>query len=553
MKRFKWWVIECMASLIVISSYLNKDIRASADELSTEDYWVFFCSVASALISIFGILACIFPQEHNVCRVESILVWLIVILWTVTSIVAIIGPFRLEDGNTLFSSYRFISFHPNVYFFSLWCLMVAMLMMASWYKEFIYSGKEWSTSTQWILLGAMSFYTMLSALSFRDGILFAQLTNSTGSNITRVDLIAMIDSLTMGNAPMDNVTVGNVIIGNLTNGKETNENETDPMFIVFQAMIDAGIIETLTPCEKTSIYNCVRINYAIGLSAVSAVISCFMTPWQGTNPTCQIDISIVLYIFWLSGLVLLTVAPGPATRAGNLYFGIYICYFLTLSILIASTTCAPSMKSEKKQNIVDLERNESSDSVKRGDLWQAAYGKLERNKRKERERSDSYGSLFDIPEEWDILRESRIKEGLGEYTNEESDYGLITSQTPEGRVEEMTSSTLAITRLFQEERDEDMNDSGVARQTYTDSKDWKHRVGRLQLWCVLLTMAIVVTYTLTQYKIAQSQIVYTITSVSILVSCVGIVTCLRTSRLSNIIQILSVSFYDKLVRPIINT
>ena len=556
MKRFKWWVIECTASLIIISSYITiKDSTVSIDELASEDYWVIYCSIVSVIISILGLLACIFPQEHNVCRVESILVWLMVILWTTSTIVAIIGPFRQEAKKTLFSSYSFLSFQPNVYFFSLWCLMVSLLMIASWFKEFVYSGNEWSTSTQWILLGAMSFFAMLSAINFRDETIFAHFTNSTESKITRDNLIATIKSLTIGNATMDNVTVGNLMIGNLTNGYLTNGNqsngtEIDPLSTIFEALIDAAIVETLPPCEK-NMYSCVRINYAIGLSAVSAVVACFMTPWKGTTPTCQTDISIVLFIFWLSSIVLLTVPPGPAIRAGNLYFGIYICYFLTLSILITSATCVASTKKSRKKQNNDLESNESSESVKRGDLWQAAYGKLERYSRMERDRSDSYGSLFDTPEEWDDRHESRIKEGPDEYPSDMENcssqtLGRVESQTL-GRVEEVNTS-----RLFQEERDVDMNDSGLARQTNVDPKDWKRRVRRLELWCVLLTMSIVVTYTFRHHEVLRPRLVYTVLSISIFISCVGIGTCLRTSRISNSIQILSVSFYYGLLRDLIN-
>lgn len=108
MKRFKWWAVECITSLIVIVSYLAyKDIRkaGSRDDFNEEDYWIFFNSIFSVFLSLLGVVACIFPQEHNVCRLESILVWLLVICWSTTSIVAIVGPYTPSEQ--LLTNYRF--------------------------------------------------------------------------------------------------------------------------------------------------------------------------------------------------------------------------------------------------------------------------------------------------------------------------------------------------------------------------------------------------------------------------------------------------------------
>ena len=108
MKRFKWWVAECIASLIVVVSYVAyKDIRkaGSGEDFNQEDYWVFFNSVLSVFLSLLGVAACIFPQEHNVCRLESILVWLIVICWSTAAIVAIVGPYTPSEQ--LLTNYRF--------------------------------------------------------------------------------------------------------------------------------------------------------------------------------------------------------------------------------------------------------------------------------------------------------------------------------------------------------------------------------------------------------------------------------------------------------------
>jgi hypothetical protein len=631
MKRFKWWTVECIVSLIVIVSYVaHKDIRKaeSGDGFNQEDYWVFYNSVLSVFLSLLGVVACIFPQEHNVCRLESILVWLIVICWSATAIVAIVGPytpseqlltnyrfsklnngewqstiakkkfnFRLRSYFSLFSAFliqKKVTFHPNVYFFSLCSMIVSMIMMASWYREFVFTGNDWSASTQWILLGAMSFYVMLSGIAFRDADLFINITDySLGFDLTKQDIVELIRNLMIGddggmniiplgnftdddfislemdNRTMDaNLTVGNVTINNL---KIDNYNQTNELFPIFQSLIQDGILEALPPCQ-TDIFSCIRINYAIGLGAASAVVACVMTMWKGTSPKCQNDVAIVLFIFWFSALILLTVSPGPATRAGNLYFGIYFCYFLTLNILITSTT------SIKKPNIV-LERN-STESIRRGDVWKSAYGKLERSKKKEIKRSESYGSLFDAPEEWDENHDVRIKErhhsdkmddsnvpatcrqirahgkhevevtDSGITINQEDELnsgatGLNSSQIIQGHSDEVNSPDFRMTssRIIQEALNGVLgNDSRrSAPQTYDDVKDWKRRVHRLELWCILLTTAIGIMYTLPRKKLARPMTGYVIASVSIIASCVGLVTSLRTSKLSNFLQTFSVS------------
>jgi hypothetical protein len=283
------------------------------------------------------------------------------------------------------------------------------------------------------------------------------------------------------------------------------------------------------------VYSCYRIQYAIGLSAATAVVACFMAPMKGNSHTCQVDISIVLFLLWLSGLSILTVSPGPATRVGNLYVGIYICYFLVLSIFISSVTCSVSTKNTKNEEDIDIERNEH---IGRGDLWEAAYGKLERNKQKERDRSDSCDSLFEELEQWDDWDEQHGNQmSLPQHANNVSNYGFISRRL---NINESRASTFNLTSILRV-WDEAMIDSSLGRQGYEKPKDWEHRVGRLRLWCVLLTMAIVLTQTISQHEAEKRA--YTVASMSIVISCIGIVTCLRTSKLSNIIQIVAVSFY----------
>lgn len=584
MKRFKWWAIECIASIIIIISlfaHTNSQPETEDGYFDVKYYFVFICSIISVVISFLGLLACIFPQEHNVCRVESILIWVIAICWSTTAIKAIIGPFTTSDR--FYGNNDLLVLHPNVYVFSLLCFTVSMLMIASWYRQFVFNGNEWNASTQWILLGAMSFYTMLSALSFRDGSSFLNITNEFGYNLTVNDIVELATAVTLSsnrtknyqtmanftredisfvvdNHSMDaNLTIGNLTIDDL----RIDYNQPNELFAIFKSLIKAGILEALSPCESSE-YSCLRINYAIYLGAASALVSCVMTPWKGTSPTCQNDVAIVLFIFWSSALILLTVSPGPATRAGNLYFGIYFCYFLNLNILITSTT------STIKQNLI-FERN-SLKSVRRGDAWKTAYGKLERNKKRVMVRSHSYESLFDAPEEWDIRYDIRINDGYGEkldgsiqlpnrrskqeiYNEEVTDSGRIIS-----RDDELNSAGLTSSRIIQDYNEEvrdpglrrltiqtiqevlngDVNDSSSPPQPYADLRDWNLRVRRLELWCLLLTVSIVMMYTEHHTVDGRPVIVYSITSISIVASCVGLVTCLRTSKLSNLLQTFSI-------------
>lgn len=541
-RQFKWWTVECIASLIVVSSYYE-EFLISPEILSSRDSWIFYSSIGSTVIAVFGLLACVFSQDRSICRVESILVWVMAILRTTTTIVGIIGPFRSDAQKSLFSSNKeLIAYQPNVYFFSLWALMASILMVSSWFKEVINTGNDLSTSTQWILLGTMSFFTMLSALFFRDQTIYGELISSAKYNISKSDLVESITNLTIGNdGSMEKLTVGNMIIENLTNAylardKIKEINMTDPIEIIFGAMMEAGVVETVSPCEK-SVYSCFRIRYAIGLSAATAVVACLMAPMEGNNRTCQTDISIVLFLLWLSGLSILTVSPGPATRAGNLYFGIYICYFLVLSIFISSVTRSVSTKNSENEEDVDVERK---DPIGRGDLWEAAYGKLERKSQKERDRSDSCESLFEELEHWDDWDEQRGHQmSQPQRTSNVGNYGFVSRRW---NINETHASTFNLTRLLGVGvGDEAVIDSSLGRQGYVKPKDWEHRVGRLSLWCVLLTMAIVLTQTISQYGVGKRA--YTIASISIFISCIGIVTCLRTSKVSNIIQIVAVSIY----------
>lgn len=625
-KQFKGWTVECIASLIVIFSYFNP-----REQLSDRDKLVFNSSIGSAVVSIFGLVSCLLPYLQNSCLVQTVLVWFIAIWRSATTVLGIIGLFRSDAYKSLFTDYRFLGFHPNVYFFSLWAFMASIHMLASWSKEYINKGTSWSASTNWILLGAMGFFTMSSALVFRDRTEFAVFSNSNEYNITDNDLLLSIHNLEMSNGTMtdwtmENSTVGYTVIGDLTTEYLAQEERslTKPSWIIFGALLEGGAIEATSPCEMTS-YSCFRIRYAVGLSAATAVVACIMAPLKRESPTCHTDINIVLILLWISALPMLTVSPGPAIRAGNLYFGLYICYFLVLNIFISSITSGLTTEKTGDKRDSNMERNES---VGLDDLWQAAYDKLERNddQQEERNRCESYEALFEQPEGWDDLDEphenqnqtlEQIRARNSEYSFASSrsparnsskemidtavdetrltssgnyEYGFAPSRKPTRKLnKDKYKSAFNIAALFPHKRDEaavdatsdrigannddddnknnsdsssgrkklnrdmyasafdiaalfpdEMEKSSSERNGYLKPREWKRRVSRLRLWFVLLTMGIVLTHTKKQYNPPKMVLVYT--SLSIIISCIGIVTCLRTSKISNILQMLSVSF-----------
>ena len=385
-RHFKWWTVECLASLVVIFSYYDELTRSDM-ELSGRDLWVFYSSGASALFAVCGLVVCLLPIERKACGLESLLVWFIAILRSTTTVVGIIGRYQVDREMTLLSSQRLLTFNPNVYFFSLWALVASILMVASWHKDFITEGSAWKTSSQWILLGAMSFFTMLSALVFRDQIIVGEFIDPTDRTILRSDLVSSIEALTN-----DETIRNSTRIGSLTNGflARDETRTTDPAQALFEALVEAGTLGTVSTCEAAS-YSCSRIHYVIGLSAVTGAMACFLGPIKGENQTFQLDISIILLLLWLTALPILTVSPGPATRVGNLYFGIYVCYFLVLNIFVSALAFNTS-SGNTEEGAMDYD-SKDSEAMNRDDLWQEAYGEMEISASLEHERDedDSYG------------------------------------------------------------------------------------------------------------------------------------------------------------------
>lgn len=340
MNRFKLWVMLLVASIIVCTSFLSyqHDLDELGKNWSLQDRWVFMLSTLSILLSFLGIVASICPQERTVCRFESILVWSAVVLWCTGSVtnIIIIHPFQ-EGGDPS------IVRHPSIYFFSIVCLIISILIMASWFKQFVVSDDS-PTATYWILLGTMSFYAVVSSIAFRDKTVEVPVEAASGMNIT-------------------------------------NTTETIRM----------------QQCEMSG-FSCERATFATFISAISAGCCCIITPWRGISVRCQNDVCLLLFVSWCVGARLLTFNTGPATNFGNLYLSVWFCVFLSLHLLIVTATSESSLGVASGRP-----SRRSSTTVGRGDILEVAYDAMEIRRRlaSKPNKSDSYKDLFEPVEDWD--------------------------------------------------------------------------------------------------------------------------------------------------------
>jgi hypothetical protein len=439
MLRFKYWVIELVSSLVVALSFIAYSRMELDAELSRNDGWGFYVSLASIVLSLSGILAsAVFPQSElagSICRVESILVWVTVGMWSIASITSIVGTYQ-EDSSVIDESY--IVVHPNLYFFSLCCLITSILLIASWFQENVHSGAS-LTTTQWILLGSMSFFVMISGIAFRE-------------------------------------TAGSSFVATEDTSFSSNKNTT----------------ATIIPLCDTENYNCDRVNLAVILGAISAAVACFVIPWKAANLKCQGDISAMLFTAWLVSIWYLTFDSGPGTSFGNLYFGTWTAFYLTLNILILSSTM--------DETTMILANSRGSSRIDRDDVWEEAYERLDMLTPRQSHsgnRMESYGDMFSPAEEWPGMD------------------------------------------LF------DFNDDGGERDRGTaltkDAKVRSHQVRRLEMWSILGIASAVnlsaMIQTLEQIGgETADRFILSVPATSLVFAVCGFSTCMRDSSFANKIQ-----------------
>jgi hypothetical protein len=425
-------------------------------ELSRDDVWGFYVSLASIILSLLGIFtSAIFPCtefEGSICRVESILVWLTGTMWSIASITSIVGSHK-DESSVIDESYLVV--HPNLYFFSLCCLITSILLIASWFQENIHSGNS-LTTTQWILLGSMSFFVTISGIAFRDEAesKYVEMDISSSSTITT-----------------------------------TNNNSTGPT-------------STSIPLCDLEDYNCYRVNLAIILGSVSAAIACIVIPWRGYSPKCHVDVSAMLFVAWFVSVWYLTFDSGPGRAFGNIYFGTWAALYLSLNILILSSTM-----DETTMNLASSGSRASS-RIRRDDVWEVAYGRLDMlTPRHYSNRRENDGELFFSPEEWPGMDTSGFMDDGGE--EQERAYALS-----------------------------------------KDAKIRSYQIQQLEMWSILgiasainLT-AMVDTFEEIDEKEIADRYILCVPSMSIIFAVLGFSTCLRNSISAKRIQVAMVRKAD---------
>jgi hypothetical protein len=449
--RFKWWVIELVSSLVVACSfvpYFQHDDPIGDDEAESKIQWVFYASIASIVLSSLGIVvSAILPQTELVgspCRIESILVWLTGGLWSISTVTSIVGRFD-QDMSVIDESY--IAERPNLYFFTFCCLIMSILLISSWFLENI-STEDSLTTTQWMLLGTMSFFVVISGIAFR---------NSARSSLTTT-------------APDHD------------NGTYSGSNSTTST-------------TTITFCEAEPV-KCHRVNVSIVLGGISAAVACVITPWRGAGLKCQTDVSAMLFTAWFVAIWFLTFDSGPGRSWGNLYFGTWANFFLSLNILIVSSTMDETTRKLANQRT-------GSRTLGRDDVWEEALERLDMTKWQQSagglKKTDSYTFLFSPAEEWP----DNLDDGCTLHAEDPIRTGDVRASAMMER---------ARIRASQVKRLETWSTLGVA--------------SAVNLAAMLPTLE----------KIGAARFPTTIPSISIVVSFLGFATCLRKSNVAKRIQ-----------------
>eukprot|EP00529_Nitzschia_sp_RCC80_P015552 CAMPEP_0113467916 /NCGR_PEP_ID=MMETSP0014_2-20120614/15068_1 /TAXON_ID=2857 /ORGANISM="Nitzschia sp." /LENGTH=685 /DNA_ID=CAMNT_0000360253 /DNA_START=448 /DNA_END=2505 /DNA_ORIENTATION=- /assembly_acc=CAM_ASM_000159 len=361
--RFKLWVTLWVSSIVVCLSFLS--YRHDLEELTTsswtlQDRLVFFVSSISAVLSFLGILSTIFHgrERRTFGNPESVLVWSVCILWSIGSIVAIIdGTDENGDGITDENDQALL-LNPSVLIFSFACIVTSVVMISSWFQQYVVSNDSPSV-TYFMLLASMSFLAMVSSIAFRNIIIEVPVVSTTGwdDNTTSTDDFAIIQNETLS----------------------TLQNTTT----------------TIRQCESTG-NDCTRINFAIWMSAISGTCCCIMIPWTGISIRCKVDVCITLFIVWLVGAFLLTTMTAPKFSVVAMFFSIWICLFLALHLLILVSTYDDTDKENKS-------RRRTSQRFGRMDILDVAYDALDSTKKQKPTRSDSYKDLFEEYDDWSSM------------------------------------------------------------------------------------------------------------------------------------------------------
>ena len=341
--RFKLWMFLFVSSIILLLSVFDSsnsnnrwnhqqeekddDIGEESSLISStssgDDRRVIYIVIFSIFLSFFGLVVSVIPKQERLHIFESIVIWLNMIVWGAVAIFSNVLPTNSEESIEIN-----VIAEPNIFFFGYICLIMSILLLASWFQVEVQKGNNEDyilTSTQWILLCASSIIVMISAIGFRN---------------RRLDLV-VVPSSGLNNTTMNNSTT-NYTTTNQTSIYDDNNYYYDSTFNFttnVTTIDDEGTNTTIRTsfCEASQSFNCRRVDFAIVLGAFSSVCSFGTSLGSKSSPLgCMIDLSLILFIGWLCGAIFLTFQTGPGHGLGTIFFGTWFCLLLSLNIFLSS-------------------------------------------------------------------------------------------------------------------------------------------------------------------------------------------------------------------------
>jgi hypothetical protein len=255
LRRFKWWVILALTSLIFLGSLIEAIILArqqsdnasasSNEQLSTGNIFSLAVGGCSIVLSLGGIFCSFFTQRRRsiVYKIEVCLIFILNTMWGCFACYSTLSP-----SHAIAVDYEFGIALPNIFFFSWFSVFASIFLIASWYQYDVQKDES-SATIQWILLASSSFVVMISGIAFRD-----------------------------------------------------RDAQTVETYVGDGEQIQEGT----SICEVEETIDCKRVGLAIILGAVSACISILIAFWRHFPRLCQAEVAFLLLIAWLCGVIFLT-------------------------------------------------------------------------------------------------------------------------------------------------------------------------------------------------------------------------------------------------------
>lgn len=286
--RFPYFVGLFLASIsLLIADWDRDDGRSLA------------AVVVSICLSIVGIVLSLIPKwTVFVRRLESVVIFGILIIWASAATIQRILP-SASNASAIFE--------PNTYLSALACLTLAVLLLASWFVQYI-QNEDSPVTTQFVLLGSSSFMLMISCITFRD----------------RRQIVPTLDSI------FDDFNVTQ--IDNRTD--YWNFTETPTLFPTEAPEMEIAAMRNQTICEASESLSCDRVYFGIAVGAIAAAIATATAPWKNAPLGCLLDVTLILFALYCAAVAVLTFNTGPAKVFGTIHFATWASLFLCLDILV---------------------------------------------------------------------------------------------------------------------------------------------------------------------------------------------------------------------------